>query len=65
MYIQHFVRQVCKAASETVAKAPYHSDANVTTIQDFVARIPQAVKERKLKEIEPGVSNDPVAGLFR
>lgn len=41
------------------------SDRKIRDIQDFVDRIPAAVKLRKTANIEPGAFNDPVARLFR
>ncbi|KAG7347368.1 metal-dependent protein [Nitzschia inconspicua] len=37
----------------------------IGSIQEFVAQIPHAVKQRKDDDIEPGAFNDPVAKLFR
>lgn len=38
---------------------------SVSSIRDFVARIPQAVQQRKVLDIAPGDASDPVAKLFR
>lgn len=37
----------------------------VSSIRDFLARIPQAVEQRKVRDIAPGAASDPVAKLFR
>lgn len=37
----------------------------ILSIQDFVDKIPAAVHLRKMKSIEPGAFDDPVARLFR
>jgi hypothetical protein len=37
----------------------------IESIRDFVAQIPQAVKQRKVLDIKPGAIQDPVAKLFR
>jgi hypothetical protein len=37
----------------------------IRTIQDFVARIPTAVQDRKRYNINPGSPDDPIAELFR
>ena len=42
-----------------------NENETVGSIREFVARIPQAVKERKIEDIAPGAIHDPVAKLFR
>ena len=43
-----------------------NNNANpIRTIQDFVARIPEVVAQRKQHDIAPGSAKDPVAKLFR
>jgi hypothetical protein len=70
-----------KVAAETIAKASSsvplppsfffaslhgspESDS-IYTIEEFVASIPEAVRKRKVENIEPGAPNDPVSRLFR
>ena len=80
MIIKPFSRRL-KAAAETIAKAPSsmilppssffvastldNENDTIGSIQDFVARIPQAVQQRKARDIQPGAVHDPVAKLFR
>ena len=40
-------------------------NGRIRNIKDFVDRMPEAVHSRKIENIEPGSSNDPVAKLFR
>jgi hypothetical protein len=62
-----------KVASETITKSPislvfpseYFRDGTVRSIQEFVARTPEAVNRRKSENIVPGAPNDPVCRLFR
>jgi hypothetical protein len=40
-------------------------NGRIRNIKDFVDRMPEVVHSRKIVNIEPGSSNDPVAKLFR